>query len=196
MKTIGIVGGGQLGRMLSQAAKMLGFKTIVLDPTPNSPAGQVADKQLLGSFKDPAMIHELAKECDVMTFEIESADAGALEALEKEGKPVYPSSKTLSIIKDKYSQKKFLRERNIPVADFVEITNKEDAQNACKEFGYPFLLKAKFDAYDGRGNALIEKEEDIAPAFLKLSALFIVNLLIRPSIAVVLFSIVLLLALT
>ena len=168
-KTIGIVGGGQLGRMLATSAQKLGFKTIVLDPTPHSPAGQVADVQLLGSFKDPEAIRELAKKCDVMTFEIESADAGALHTLEEEGKPVYPSSKTLSIIKDKYSQKIFLRERGVPVADFLDVATKDDTFLVIQEFSYPFLLKAKFDAYDGRGNALIREEADIDPAFEKLS---------------------------
>ena len=168
-KTRGIVGGGQLGRMLASSAQKLGFKTIVLDPTPHSPAGQVADEQLLGSFKDPEAIRELAKKCDVMTFEIESADAGALHTLEEEGKPVYPSSKTLSIIKDKYSQKIFLRECGIPVADFLDVATKDDTFLVIQEFSYPFLLKAKFDAYDGRGNALIREEADIDPAFEKLS---------------------------
>src|SRR3989344_8724271 len=97
-KTIGIVGGGQLGRMLTQAAHKLGFKVIVLDPTPNSPAGQVADRQIVGSFKDKKKILELAKVSDYMTFEIESANALALDELVKKKKLVNPHPKILAII--------------------------------------------------------------------------------------------------
>ena len=94
--TLGIVGGGQLGRMLTQAAHKLNIKTIVLDPTPNSPAGQVADLQIIGDFKDGKKIHEVAKVSDFMTFEIESANAEALEKLIKAGHDINPSPKTLS----------------------------------------------------------------------------------------------------
>jgi 5-(carboxyamino)imidazole ribonucleotide synthase len=168
-KTIGIVGGGQLGRMLAQAAHKLGFLVTVLDPTPNSPAGQVADKQIIGSFKDKEKILELGGECDFITFEIESANAEALEDLIAQGKIVNPSPKTLAIIKDKFNQKVFLRENNIPVADFALIENKNDCERQGELFGYPFLLKARFDAYDGRGNYVIKGKEDIDPAFEKLS---------------------------
>src|SRR5258706_11692398 len=106
---IGIVGGGQLGRMLAIAAKRLGFSIIILDPTPNSPAGQVADKQIIGSYKDPEKIKELAQQVDFVTFEIELANANILEELTKQGVSVNPSAKTLNIIKDKLRQKEFLR---------------------------------------------------------------------------------------
>lgn len=168
-KTIGIVGGGQLGRMLAQAAHKLGFLVAVLDPTPNSPAGQVADKQIIGSFKDKEKILELGRSSDFVTFEIESANAEALEELIKEGKSVNPSPKTLSIIKDKFNQKVFLSENNIPVADFALIENKDDCEKQGELFGYPFLLKARFDAYDGRGNFVIKSKNDIELAFEKLS---------------------------
>ncbi len=170
MKTIGIVGGGQLGKMLADAAKKLGFKTIVLDPTPNAPASLSADKQIVGSFKDKQKILELADEVDVITFEIESANAEALDELEKKGKEVHPSPKTLSIIKDKFEQKNFLREHDIAVADFALIENEDDCLKQGKLFGYPFLLKARFDAYDGRGNFVIKSEGDITPAFEKLKS--------------------------
>ncbi len=169
MKTIGIVGGGQLGRMLALAGHELGFEIIVLDPTPNSPAGQVADKQIVGSFKNKDDILELAKNSDFITFEIESANAEALEELEARGVLVNPSSKTLKIIKDKFEQKVFLKNNGIPVADFALIENVEDCQRQGEIFGYPFLLKTRFDAYDGRGNFVIKNKDDILPAFEKLS---------------------------
>jgi phosphoribosylaminoimidazole carboxylase PurK protein len=163
-KTLGIAGGGQLGRMLADAAHVLGFRVVILDPTPDSPGGQVADRQIVGDFTDPGKVKELGEAADYVTFEIESADDAALAALEDSGKPVNPSPKTLSIVKDKYLQKVFLRENGIATADFVEIKNPDDARVAGERFGYPYVLKAKHGSYDGRGNATIENEAAIAPA--------------------------------
>lgn len=169
MKTIGIAGGGQLGRMLCQAAHKLGFDTIVLDPTPNSPAGQVATRQIIGSFKDKEKVLELAKECDYLTYEIEGINLEALEEIEASGKPVNPSSKILRIIKDKFAQKTFLQNHNLPVGEFALIESEVDAQKQGEIFGYPYLLKARFDAYDGRGNYVVKKKEDITEGFKKLN---------------------------
>ena len=153
-KRIGIVGGGQLGRMLTQAAKKLGFFVTVLDPTPKSPAGLIADAQIIGDFKDENAIRELASKSDFLTFEIELANHEILRELAKSGIAVNPSAETLGIIKDKLRQKEFLREVGIPTADFAPVHSKEDVLHAAKRFGYPVLLKARFDGYDGRGNVL------------------------------------------
>lgn len=169
-KTIGIVGGGQLGRMLAQAAHKLGFKVIVLDPTPNSPAGQVADEQIAGSFKDKDKILELSKVSDFITFEIEGVNAEALEEIAKSGIPVNPSPQILKIVRDKFEQKVFLRNHDIPVADFALIETESDCVKQGEIFGYPYLLKTRFDAYDGRGNWVIKSEADIPKAFAKLSS--------------------------
>ncbi len=169
MKKIGIVGGGQLGRMLAQAAHKLGFFVTVLDPTENSPAAQVADAHILGSFKDKDRILELAKVSDFITFEIESANPEALNELVEQGKIVHPSPKVLRIIKDKFEQKTFLANRNIPVAPFALINSQEDAKEQGKLFRYPYLIKTRFDAYDGRGNYVVKSEEDIERAFEKLN---------------------------
>lgn len=162
MQTIGIVGGGQLGRMLAEAAHTLGFQVTVLDPTPDSPAGQVADKQIVGDFRDPLMVKELGEECDYITFEIELADDTALRELEAKGIPVNPSPATLAVIKDKYEQKKFLKSHGIPTANFVDVTD----HNVLLD--YPYVLKAKRDSYDGRGNATVESEAGIDASFEKL----------------------------
>src|SRR5581483_11188091 len=116
-KTIGIVGGGQLGRMLAQAARALGFAVIVLESSKDCPAAAVCDRQVVGSFKDGEKIRELAGLCDFLTFEIESADAESLRQLEAEGKTIHPSPATLGIIKNKFGQKQFLQKARIPVAD-------------------------------------------------------------------------------
>jgi len=158
MKTIGIAGGGQLGRMLADAAHGLGFKVIVLDPVSRSPAAQVADEHIVGDFKDGTKLRELAGKSDFLTYEIESVDAATLEELTKE-MPVNPSPKTLAIIKDKLVQKRFLQEHGIPVAPFSD-----DIEN----FGYPYILKARSGGFDGRGNALVEKPEDVSGAKAKL----------------------------
>lgn len=165
---IGIVGGGQLGRMLTQAAKQMGFKVTVLDPTPNSPAGQVADAQIVKSFKDPAGIRELEALVDFMTFEIESANAEVLAELAQSNQWINPAPATLNLIKDKFGQKEFLAANNIPVADFAVVNSREEAIKAGEIFGYPFLLKARFDAYDGRGNALVKSPAEIDEALAKL----------------------------
>ncbi|HWY79599.1 MAG TPA: 5-(carboxyamino)imidazole ribonucleotide synthase [Candidatus Sulfotelmatobacter sp.] len=167
-KRIGIVGGGQLGRLIAIDAKKLGFTVNIIDPTPNSPAGQVADYQIVADYNDEKAIRELAKISDYLTFEIELANAEILDELSRKGLKINPSAKTLSIIKDKLVQKQFLKKAKIPVADFVEIDSKKEILQVAKKYGYPFLLKARFDAYDGRGNALITKESDIDNGVKKL----------------------------
>jgi len=166
---IGIVGGGQLGRMLSFAAKKLGFIVSVIDPTPNSPAGQVADKQIIADYNDEKAIRKLANISDWLTFEIELANAEFLEELSKKGVQVNPSAKTLTIIKDKLLQKEFLKKAGISVAEFFQVDNKEKIVSVAKNFKYPILLKARFDSYDGRGNVLIKSEKDIDEGLQKLA---------------------------
>lgn len=167
-KHIGIVGGGQLGKMLTVAAKKLGMYVTVIDPTPKSPAGQVADHQIVADFKDEKAILQLAQMVDVITFEVELANDKALASAMKQGKTVHPNPKTLGIIRDKLKQKQFLNKNKIPTAKFIEVNSKEDILKAGKKFGYPFLLKARTDAYDGRGNALIKTKKDIEKGMEKL----------------------------
>jgi 5-(carboxyamino)imidazole ribonucleotide synthase len=166
--TLGIVGGGQLGRMLAEAAKKLGIKTIVLDPTPNSPAAQVADEQIIGDFKDGAKIKLLAKKSDFITFEIESANSKALKNLVNQDYKIQPDPKTLEVIQDKLSQKNFLLANNLPCAQFDQVSGRKDIEKAAEYLGYPLVLKARFHGYDGRGNAVIKSKIDISPALSKL----------------------------
>ena len=106
---IGIIGGGQLGKMLALSAKSMGFFVVVSDPTKESPAGQVSDLQILGDYKDPKTIRTVSKNCDVLTFEIELANIKTLTAVRDGGKKVYPAPEVLSIIQDKFVQKNFLK---------------------------------------------------------------------------------------
>ncbi|MBI2029141.1 5-(carboxyamino)imidazole ribonucleotide synthase [Candidatus Gottesmanbacteria bacterium] len=168
MKKIGIVGGGQLGKMITQEAKKMGMSVYVIDPTEKSPAGQIADYQIVADYKDEKAIKKLGSMVDVLTFEIELANSKVLEDLQKKGVSVHPSPKTLDIIKDKLKQKQFLRKAGIPVADFVQVESEKDILNVVKKFKYPVLLKARFDAYDGRGNAVIYNQRDIKKGLTKL----------------------------
>jgi 5-(carboxyamino)imidazole ribonucleotide synthase len=165
---IGIVGGGQLARMMIFEAKKLGFFVTVLDPTPNSPAGQVADKQILASLNDPKAMQTLAERSDYLTIEWEHANPELLDSLAKAGLSVNPSAKTLEIIKDKLVQKQFLTKYKIPVAPFMEVTTKEDIEKAAEELGYPLVLKARIGGYDGKGNAVIKNKTQIDYALKKL----------------------------
>ena len=166
---IGIIGGGQLGLMLSEAARAMGFRSItVLDPTPSSPASAVAT-QIEGSLKDPSALRELASQADVLTYEIEHINTQALQDLQASGTRIYPAPELLTIIQNKYTQKEFLAAHDIPVAPFLSIDEPKDLERAIREWGYPLVLKAKKDAYDGRGNARINSPADIQPALDRLA---------------------------
>ena len=165
-KILGIIGGGQLGMMLTEAAKNMPLdisKVIVLDPTKNCPAAKVGAEQIVADFKDESSIRELADRSDIITYEIESGDSIVLKKLESKCQ-INPSPETLFIIQDKLSQKKFLKENNIPVGKFSEITLRSELEAKIKEFGLPILLKTRRDAYDGRGNFKITSMEQISDA--------------------------------
>ena len=166
-KVLGIIGGGQLGMMLSEAAKKMPehiSKVIVLDPTENCPAAQVGAEQIVADFKDKDAIIDLSQKSDIITYEIESGDSQVLKSVEKDSE-INPSPETLKIIQDKLLQKRFLAENEIPVPEFIEINSLEDVYKGLAEYGYPALLKARRDAYDGRGNYKIDTKEDVQKAF-------------------------------
>ena len=166
-KILGIIGGGQLGMMIAEAAKKMPehiSKIIVLDPTPNCPAAQVGAEQIIGDFKDKDAIVDLASKSDIITYEIESGDSQVLKSVENEAE-INPSPDTLKIIQDKFLQKSFLSENNIPIPEFIQIENLDSVKEGLKKFGYPALLKARRDAYDGRGNFKINSEDEVQKAF-------------------------------
>ena len=170
-KILGIIGGGQLGMMLTEAAKQMPehiSKVIVLDPSQNCPAAKAGAKQIVGNFSDKNAIVELSLLSDIITYEIESGDTEALRSI-KAPITINPSPETLRIIQDKYLQKKFLRENEIPVTDFVPITSASDLEQKILTFGYPVMLKLKRDAYDGRGNYKIETARQIAEGYSRFN---------------------------
>lgn len=166
-KTLGIVGGGQLGRMLAEAAIKLGYGVAVVDPTDNCPAKQVGARQIKAGFRDEKAIRELAKGSDFITIESEHVNAKTLSEISD--KDVNPSPRTIELIQDKYKQKQFLKENGLPVADFVEINSVENARLTLANFGGRMVLKSKTEAFDGRGNALVSSEEDLDAAFLRFN---------------------------
>jgi 5-(carboxyamino)imidazole ribonucleotide synthase len=164
--TLGVVGGGQLGRMLGEAATPLGIDLVVSDPTPDAPASPVAREQVVGDFDDEATIRAVAEQSDFLTFEIELADPDALERVSEEtGTPVHPHPETLRTIQDKLVQKDRLSEAGVPVPEYRRVDSAEDLREACEELGYPAMLKAREGGYDGRGNIPVESPEDVESAF-------------------------------
>jgi phosphoribosylaminoimidazole carboxylase len=163
-QTIGILGGGQLGRMLAFAAHRLGMRVAVLDPDPDAPAGQVADRHVVGDFRDPDRVRELAQGCDVVTIEIEHVDAQTLGVLEQEGVRVQPAPQTIRLIQDKFAQKQHFTARGIPVARFRDTPDLDAVRAAAAELGLPMLVKSRRLAYDGRGNVVITDLENLEKA--------------------------------
>ena len=153
---VGVIGGGQLGRMIVKAAKSLGCVCVVLDPVPDCPAGQIAARQIVGGYHDADKIRELASDCDILTFELEDIGADTMAELEIEGHPVYPSASVLKIIQDKLIQKQFLKANGIPTSDFEEVVTPTLEQ--FRNFGFPLVQKARRGGYDGRGVAVMTTE--------------------------------------
>jgi len=163
--TVGVVGGGQLGRMLGEAAAPLGLELLVTDPTPDCPAAPVVRDQIVGDFDEAATLRELAERADYLTFEIELADPDVLERVAEEtGTPVHPAPETLRTIQDKLVQKRRLSDAGVPVPEFRAVDTADDLREACEELGYPAMLKARTGGYDGRGNIRVEGPEDVADA--------------------------------
>ena len=164
-KRLGIIGGGQLGMMITEAAQNLNdeiSEITVLDPTENCPAAQAGAKQIIGDFKDKDAIVKLAEQSDIITYEIESGNTDVLSKLKA---VIEPSPSTLSIIQDKLSQKKFLSKNGLPVSQFYEIVSIDDLHEKINELGLPVLLKARRDAYDGRGNFKITSLDESEKAY-------------------------------
>ncbi|HEY7227603.1 MAG TPA: 5-(carboxyamino)imidazole ribonucleotide synthase [Nitrososphaeraceae archaeon] len=159
--TLGIIGGGQLGKMIGLEARRMALNLAYLDPEINCPASTIADQLIVSDFKDEKAIIELAKKSDVLTYEIELANSSVLKGLESRGYIVHPASEVLYTIQNKIRQKKFLRDNRIPVPEFEEVTSTEQAKKICKELCYPLVLKACEDSYDGRGNFLIKSPSDV-----------------------------------
>lgn len=161
--TLGILGGGQLGKMLLYETRKYDIRTHVLDPSPEAPGRLGCDRFSQGDLMDYNTVLEFGRQADVITFEIEHINVDALEQLEKEGKSVYPSSGTLRIVQDKGVQKQFYRDHGIPTAEFTLYKGKIALEEAFSEddITFPFVWKSTKGGYDGRGVRIIKKQEDV-----------------------------------
>ncbi|MFP4628538.1 MAG: 5-(carboxyamino)imidazole ribonucleotide synthase [Halobacteriales archaeon] len=159
--TLGVVGGGQLGRMLAEAASPLGVDVIVLDPTPSCPAARVATDQIVADFDDAEAIVRLGERVDALTLEIELADPTGLE---RAPAPVEPAPSTLAMIKDKLEQMGTFEAAGVPLPPHARVDDADDLRAAIDAFGSPVMLKARTGGYDGRGNVPVREGDDLEAA--------------------------------
>lgn len=157
---LGIIGGGQLGKIMSQKAKKMGFHVTILDPTFNCPAAQVSDKHIVGGFHDNEKLEQLVQETDVTTFELEHVDTTILKELFDNGHNIHPSPYVIELIQNKYEQKKLLDERGVPVPAYKNVESEEDLSS----FGFPVIQKAKKEGYDGKGVCMLKSPQDVKNA--------------------------------
>ncbi|WP_281613589.1 5-(carboxyamino)imidazole ribonucleotide synthase [Flammeovirga sp. SubArs3] len=163
MKKIGVLGGGQLGRMMIQSAMNLNIHVKTLDPDPNAPCKAVAHEFVVGSLNDYDTILEFAKDVDIVTIEIENVNTDALLEIQKQGTPVFPKPEHIALIQDKRVQKQFYQENNIPTSPFVLVENKEELVKH-KDL-LPAVMKIGKGGYDGRGVQVMRTEADFEKGF-------------------------------
>ena len=163
--TIGILGGGQLGRMLALAAARLGLKTHIYSlPNEDAPAFQVSAARTQAAFDDKAALAEFARSCDVVTFEWENIPVATVETITAL-KPTFPSAATLRITQDRFEEKKFLIAQGLGTAPFRNVTSREEAKNAFAGVGAASILKTRRMGYDGKGQAKVLSTDEAARAF-------------------------------
>jgi 5-(carboxyamino)imidazole ribonucleotide synthase len=166
--TIGILGGGQLGRMLAMAAARLGFDVAILTPEPNAPASRVAARTLRADYEDPAALDALADLSGVITFEFENVPAGAIAELERLGAAVAPDARALATAQDRVEEKTFLNKAGIATVGFAAIDGEADLRAAFQRLGAPLLLKTRRGGYDGKGQIWVQRADDSAAALATL----------------------------
>lgn len=160
---IGILGGGQLGRMLLQAAIDYNLHIHVLDPDSAAPCSPLAHNFTVGSLTDFDSVYRFGEDLDLITIEIENVNTDALEALAKEGKTIYPSVEVIRLIQNKIHQKEWMKKNDIPTSDFVTIENKAEINHFKNKL--PFVQKLATGGYDGRGVQIIRNESELEMAF-------------------------------
>ena len=165
--TIGILGGGQLGRMLTLEAKRMGYRVVTLEPFPDSPTGQIADEQIVAAYDDLRAIGELGARSDVVTYEFENIPLASVLALERDRRIVRPDSTALRITQERILEKTFLRECGIPVPAFASVRSRDDLHAAAKHIGFPAVLKTTMGGYDGKGQWVVRSAADAEQAWLE-----------------------------
>jgi 5-(carboxyamino)imidazole ribonucleotide synthase len=166
--TIGILGGGQLGRMLAEAASRLGFDVAVLEREADSPAGRAATQHFVAAYDDMAALEALAAVATVATYEFENVPAASVEALAALGVEVAPGVRALAVAQDRFEEKTFLNANGAPTVAFAPADTAEQAVEAAQRMGAPVLMKTRRDGYDGKGQRWVEHAADAARAFAEL----------------------------
>lgn len=166
--TIGILGGGQLGRMSCFAAHKMGFKTVIFSNEENAPAEFVTNKTIIADFKDEKALHQFADLVDVISFEFENIPVESVEFLEKI-KPVFPSSKVLKVTQNRILEKSFVNKIGIKTADFVEVKSLEDLKNGLTKFGKAILKTATL-GYDGKGQFILNEGEELEKIWVQVAS--------------------------
>jgi 5-(carboxyamino)imidazole ribonucleotide synthase len=167
--TIGILGGGQLGRMLGFAARAMGYRIVVLDPDPGCPAAAIADRVEVGGYGDVAAALRMAEGCAVVTYELEHLDAAVVDAL-ADRLPVRPGALPLRVTQDRLAERRFVEGAGVPVAPWRELRSGDAAglADAVRSLGLPLRLKAVFGGYDGRSQIRVATDADLAGAWATL----------------------------
>jgi 5-(carboxyamino)imidazole ribonucleotide synthase len=165
IRTIGILGGGQLGRMLTLDAKRMGYRVVTLEPFPNSPTGQIADEQIVAAYDDLRAIGELGARSDIVTYEFENIPLASVRALEIDRRLVDPNAAVLRITQERILEKTFVRGCGIPTADFAPVRSRDDLDAAEATIGYPAIVKTTMGGYDGKGQWLVEDRAAADAAF-------------------------------
>lgn len=165
--TLGVLGGGQLGRMFTLAAHSMGYRVVVLDPDPHSPAGLIADQHIKADYRDHAALQMLGEECAAITTEFENISADSLAYLEKFC-PVRPGPAAVRIAQDRIREKTFVREHNLDTVPFAAIYEASDIEEAFGELQPPLLLKTASMGYDGKGQIPVDSLDAAMAAFQQL----------------------------
>lgn len=175
-QTIGIIGGGQLGRMMAIAARYMGYQIAVLDPTPNCPTAQVADEHIVAAYDDMDAIRKLTETSDVVTYEFENVDLDAATYIEEQGK-LPQGAFALAVTQNREKEKNVTKDAGLPVPDFHIVTSGEACREVLAEFPLPAVIKTCRGGYDGKGQLKIESKEDIeaAVAFAAQGGSFIIE---------------------
>ncbi len=165
--TIGIIGGGQLGRMSALAAARLGYRCHIFTPEADSPASQVAAATIIGAYDDPVALAAFARGVDVITFEFENVSAAGLDLLAAD-KPVLPSPAILRVSQDRMTEKSFINGAGAPTTAWAPVNTREELTHTTQELGFPCVLKTTRLGYDGRGQAVLRAPEDLDAAWARL----------------------------
>lgn len=161
--TIGIIGGGQLGKMMAQSAQKMGYKVIVLDPDENCPCQYVAHQFINANYDDEQSLAQLGELSDVITYEFENISASQLQTLVSKYN-IPQGYQAIQLLQDRLVEKQTLQNAQTQIAPFIKLSDPNDLTRAIEEIGFPFIIKTRFGGYDGKGQELITNESDLNKA--------------------------------